>query len=86
MIALDRARPEASDNLYACEIKLPPRVARLVLGADPTGGATDLREAVEPDVELDQVVLPRRQRAELEQLLAAQPGLSAAAGRVGYDR
>src|SRR5690242_21774459 len=31
LIALDRARPEAKDNVSACEIKLPPRVARVVL-------------------------------------------------------
>ena len=40
LIALDRARPEAKDNLVACELKLPPRVARVILGGDPTGGAS----------------------------------------------
>jgi hypothetical protein len=37
-------------------------------------------------VALDAVVLPAEQRAELEQLLLAQPGLSARLAEWGYDR
>lgn len=85
LIALDRSRPEARDNLSACEVKLPPRVARLVLGSDPTGGASTYARLVEPDVALDQVVLPDEARAELEQLLAAQAGLARRLADWGYD-
>ena len=85
LIALDRARPEAKDNVNACELKLPPRVARVILGADPTGGAATYARLVTPDVELDSVVLPDDARAELEQLLAAQPGLGARLAEWGYD-
>lgn len=85
LIALDRARPEAKDNVNACELKLPPRVARLILGSDPTGGATTYARLVVPDVELDSVVLSGEARAELEQLLAAQPGLGARLREWGYD-
>jgi len=85
LIALDRARPEAKDNVNACEIKLPPRVARLILGSDPTGGASTYARLTTPDVELDNVVLPDDARAELEQLLAAQPGLGARLAEWGYD-
>ncbi|MGZ3429020.1 MAG: ATP-binding protein, partial [Polyangia bacterium] len=85
LIALDRARPDAKDNLVACEIKLPPRVARVILGGDPTGGASTYARLVAPDVELDSVVLPDGARAELEQLLAAQPGLTRRLSEWGYD-
>jgi len=85
LIALDRARPEAKDNVNAAEIKLPPRVARVILGADPTGGASTFARLTTPDVGLDSVVLPDDARAELEQLLAAQPGLSARLAEWGYD-
>jgi len=85
LIALDRARPEARDNVNACEIKLPPRVARLILGSDPTGGASTFARLTTPDVELDSVVLPDDARAELEQLLAAQPGLGTRLREWGYD-
>jgi SpoVK/Ycf46/Vps4 family AAA+-type ATPase len=70
----------------ACEVKLPPRVARLVLGSDPAGGASSWVRVTTPDVELADVVLPDEQRAELEQILAAQPGLSARLDAWGYDR
>ncbi len=86
LIALDRARPDARDNVAACEIKLPPRVARVILGADPTGGASTYARLVAPDVELDGVVLPDDARAELEQLLSAQPGLARRLAEWGYDR
>jgi SpoVK/Ycf46/Vps4 family AAA+-type ATPase len=85
LVALDRARPEARDNVNACEIKLPPRVARVILGSDPTGGASTYARLTTPDVELDSVVLPDDARAELEQLLAAQPGLGARLAEWGYD-
>ena len=85
LIALDRARPEAKDNVNACEIKLPPRVARVVLGADPTAGAATYARLSTPDVALDSVVLPDDVRAELEQLLAAQPGLGTRLSEWGYD-
>ncbi|HEX9104833.1 MAG TPA: hypothetical protein VF997_21630, partial [Polyangia bacterium] len=85
LIALDRARPEAKDNVNACELKLPPRVARVILGADPTGGASTYARLSTPDVALDSVVLPDEARAELEQLLAAQAGLGARLSEWGYD-
>ncbi len=85
LIALDRARPEAKDNVNACEIKLPPRVARVLLGADPTAGASTFARLTTPDVTLDSVVLPDDARAELEQLLAAQPGLGTRLTEWGYD-
>jgi SpoVK/Ycf46/Vps4 family AAA+-type ATPase len=85
LIALDRARPDAKDNVNAAEIKLPPRVARVILGADPTGGASTFARLTTPDVGLDSVVLPDDARAELEQLLAAQPGLGARLAEWGYD-
>jgi SpoVK/Ycf46/Vps4 family AAA+-type ATPase len=85
LIALDRGRPEARDNLSACEIKLPPRVARLLLGSDPTGGASTYARLTDPDVELDAVVLPDEARRELEQVLAAQPGLGRRLADWGYD-
>lgn len=86
LIVLERSRPEAKDNLSACEVKLPPRVARVVLGVDPTGGASPYARLVAPDVELDDVVLPDDARAELEQLLAAQPGLERRLSEWGYDK
>ena len=72
--------------MSACEVKLPPRVARVVLGVDPAGGASAYARLVEPDVELDSVVLPDDARAELEQLLAAQPGLERRLSEWGYDK
>ncbi|MDB4964452.1 MAG: hypothetical protein JWN44_141 [Myxococcales bacterium] len=86
LIALDRGRPESKDNVNACEIKLPSRVARVILGADPTGGATTYARLSTPDVELESVVLPDDARAELEQLLSAQHGLSKRLIEWGYDR
>src|SRR5262249_38805502 len=85
LIGLDRARPEAKDNVNACEIKLPPHVARVLLGADPTAGASTYARLSTPDVALDSVVLPDDARAELEQLLAAQPGLGTRLREWGYD-
>jgi SpoVK/Ycf46/Vps4 family AAA+-type ATPase len=85
LIALDRARPEARDNVNACEIKLPPRVARVLLGSDPTAGAATYAHLTTPDVALDSVVLPDDARAELEQLIAAQPGLGKRLQEWGYD-
>lgn len=85
LIVLDRARPEAKDNVNAAEIKLPPRVARVILGADPTGGASTYARLSTPDVDLDAVVLPEEARAELEQLLTAQAGLGQRLSDWGYD-
>ena len=85
LIVLDRARPEAKDNVNAAEIKLPPRVARVILGADPTGGASTYARLSTPDVDLDSVVLPEEARAELEQLLTAQAGLAQRLSAWGYD-
>jgi SpoVK/Ycf46/Vps4 family AAA+-type ATPase len=86
LIVLDRVRPEARDNLLACELKLPARVARVVLGSDPAGGGSAFAQLVQPDVALESVVLPEEQRGEIEQLLAAQPGLGARLAEWGYDR
>src|SRR5262249_8507876 len=58
LILLDRSRPDARDNLLQCEIKLPPRVARVLLGTDPSGGAATFARLIAPDVELEQVMLP----------------------------
>jgi SpoVK/Ycf46/Vps4 family AAA+-type ATPase len=85
LITLDRARPEARENLLACELKLPPRVARRVLGTDPTGGGLGAARLVTPELDLDQVVLPAETRAELDPLLAAQPGLQRRLSEWGYD-
>jgi SpoVK/Ycf46/Vps4 family AAA+-type ATPase len=85
LITLDRARPEARDNLLACELKLPPRVARIVLGTDPSGGASAFSRLVEPDIDLEQVVLADDLRAEIDQLVAAQPKLAARLKEWGYD-
>jgi SpoVK/Ycf46/Vps4 family AAA+-type ATPase len=85
LITLDRARPEARENLLACELKLPPRVARIILGSDPTGGASTFSRLVEPDVDLEQVILADDIRAELDQLIAAQPQLAARLKEWGYD-
>src|SRR5439155_10875926 len=72
------------DNLLACEIKLPARVARVILGTDPSGGASTFAKLVTPDVTLEQVVLPDDARAELDQLLGAQANLSARLSEWGY--
>lgn len=85
LLLVDRNRPEARENLLACELKLPPRVARLILGQEPTG-ATPWSNLVEPEVALDQVVLPEELRAELETLLSAQPHLAARLSTWGFDR
>lgn len=85
LITLDRARPEARDSLSACEIKLPPRVARLILGSDPSGGVATAGRLIEPTVELDRVVLSDEAQAELAQLLRAQPGLGRRLSAWGYD-
>ncbi|HEX4462950.1 MAG TPA: ATP-binding protein, partial [Polyangia bacterium] len=89
LVTLDRARPDAKDNLLACELKLPPRVARVVLGQNQeglSGQTATYAKLSRPEVALDDVVLPAESRAELEQLLAAQPGLSARLHAWGYDR
>jgi SpoVK/Ycf46/Vps4 family AAA+-type ATPase len=85
LITLDRARPEARENLLACELRLPPRVARLVLGTDPTGGASSSSRLVEPDANLEQVILADDIRLEIDQLVAAQPKLKARLAEWGYD-
>jgi SpoVK/Ycf46/Vps4 family AAA+-type ATPase len=85
LVTLDRGRPDARDNLLSCELKLPPRVARIVLGTDPSGGASAFSRLVEPDVDLEQVVLADELRAELDQLVAAQPKLAARLREWGYD-
>lgn len=85
LLSLDRARPEARENLLACELKLPPRVARLLLGQE-VSAALPFSNLVEPDVSLEQVVLPDEQAAELEALLAAQPSLGQRLSAWGFDR
>ena len=85
LISLDRARPEARDNLLACELKLPPRVARIALGSDPSGGAINFSRLVDPEIDLDQVILADDIRLELDQLVASQPKLSARLAAWGYD-
>ncbi len=86
LIHLDRGRPEGRESLLACEIKLPPRVARLVMGQDPSAGAQPYSNLIEPDVTLDQVIVPDEVRADIEALVAAQPGLSRRLGEWGFDR
>jgi SpoVK/Ycf46/Vps4 family AAA+-type ATPase len=86
LIALDRGRPDGRESLLACEIKLPPRVARLVLGQDPSAGALPYSNLIEPDVTLDQVVLPDEVRSDLDALIAAQPGLTRRLGEWGFDK
>jgi SpoVK/Ycf46/Vps4 family AAA+-type ATPase len=84
LLTLDRSRPEARENLLACELKLPARVAAVVLGSDPTGGAGGYAQLVEPIGSLDEVVLPDETRRELERLVAAQPALKARLDEWGY--
>ena len=84
LIVLDRSRPEARENLLACELKLPARVAQLMLGSDPAGGASPFARLVEPELTLEDVVLPAGTRRELDQLLAAQPGLPGQLAEWGY--
>jgi SpoVK/Ycf46/Vps4 family AAA+-type ATPase len=85
LLTLDRNRPDAKDNLLNCELKVPPRVARIILGSDPTGGGVSYAQLEEPEVELDQVMLPPETRQELVQLLAAQPSLRERLSDWGYD-
>jgi SpoVK/Ycf46/Vps4 family AAA+-type ATPase len=84
LITLDRSRPDAKDNLLACEIKLPPRILRAMLGTDPTGGTTAYARLLAPEAELADVVLSDAARADLEQLLGAQPRLSERLSAWGY--
>jgi SpoVK/Ycf46/Vps4 family AAA+-type ATPase len=84
LVLLDRTRPEARDNLLACELKLPPRVARLVLGTDPSGGAANYARLSAPDESLADVVMPSEARSELEQLLDSQSTLTRRLGEWGY--
>jgi SpoVK/Ycf46/Vps4 family AAA+-type ATPase len=86
LVHLDRTRPEAKDNVLACEVKLPPRVLRLILGSDPTGGAATYARLVEPEARLDDVVLPPDTRRAVEQLLASQPGLERRLAEWGYAK
>jgi SpoVK/Ycf46/Vps4 family AAA+-type ATPase len=85
LIYLDRNRPDAKDNLLACEIKLPSRVARAILGSDPSGGAATYARLVAPTVELDAVILPDDTRGELEQVMKAQASLQDRLGDWGYQ-
>ncbi|MSP60320.1 MAG: AAA family ATPase [Myxococcales bacterium] len=86
LLLLDRGRPDARENLLACELKLPPRVTRLITGIDPSAGTLPSSNLIEPDVTLDDVVLPPEIRSELDGLIAAQPGLSRRLGEWGFDR
>lgn len=86
LLTLDRSRPDARENVLACELKVPPRVARLVLGQDPWAGGAPYTALVDPDVALDQVVLTDETRADLESLLAAQPHLRARLTAWGFDK
>ena len=85
LVVLDRSRPDARENFLACEVKLPPRVMRLFLGQDAQGGGNAYSSLVEPDVSLDQVVLPPEARADLEALLDAQPERDARLHAWGFD-
>lgn len=85
LIHLDRARPDAKDNVLACELKLPTRVARLILGSDPTGGAITYARLITPEVGLDQVILPADAQLQIDQLLLAQPGLQKRLAEWGYE-
>ena len=85
LLHLDRARPDSKDNVLACELKLPTRVARLILGSDPTGGAITYARLIKPEVGLDQVVLPADAQLQIDQLLAAQPGLQKRLAEWGYE-
>jgi SpoVK/Ycf46/Vps4 family AAA+-type ATPase len=84
LITLDRNRPDAKDNLLACELKLPARVMRIILGTDPTGGTSAYSRLIDPEQDLSEVVLSDDVRAELEQLVRAQPGLSKRLSEWGY--
>ena len=64
LLLLDRTRPEARENLLACELKLPPRVAGLILGREALAGAAPYSSLVEPDITLEQVILPARSPPE----------------------
>jgi SpoVK/Ycf46/Vps4 family AAA+-type ATPase len=86
LLLLDRTRPEAKENLLACELKLPSRVARLVLGSDPTGGAIAIGKLTTPEPTLDEVVLADDVRTQLEQLLGAAPGLDRKLSEWGYEK
>ena len=87
LLVLDRTcRPDARENLLACELKLPPRVARILLGQDPQAGVTPYSNLIDPDVTLDRVILPPEVRADLDALLAAQPHLAKRLGEWGFDR
>jgi SpoVK/Ycf46/Vps4 family AAA+-type ATPase len=86
LLVLDRGRPDARESLLACEVKLPPRVARLVTGQDPAAGAAPYTNLIESDTPLEQVVLPDEVQSDLEGLIAAQPGLSRRLGEWGFDK
>jgi SpoVK/Ycf46/Vps4 family AAA+-type ATPase len=85
LVHLDRGRPDSKDNVLACELKLPARVSRLVLGSDPTGGASTYARLVQPTTELSTVILPADARAQVDQLLAAQPRLEKRLADWGYE-
>ncbi len=86
LIQLDRNKPDARDNLLACELKLPARVARLILGSDPSGGAANYARLAKPEATLDDVVMPDEVRADLEQLVDAQANLSQRLSEWGYQK
>ena len=87
LVTLDRARPEAKDNLST-----PARSSCLRAWRGSCSAATRRRARPpsrgcrRPTVGLDSVVLPDDARAELEQVLAAQPGLGTRLSEWGYDR
>ena len=86
LIVVDRSRPDARENLLACEVKLPPRVARIAMGQDPAAGASPYSNLVEPDVTLEDVILPPEVRADLEGLVSAQPQLAGRLTEWGLDK
>lgn len=74
LIYLDRNRPEARQNLLAAEIKLPPRVSRLIIGSDIGGDIQGQIQWIKPAdaPALADISLPAETKKELNQLLSAQ--------------
>jgi len=68
-------------------LELPRRVSSLILGEyDVDDQITTFSSVVDPDVELDQVVLPQEKKAELLQLLSTREAYLAARKEWGFDR
>ncbi|HEX2574606.1 MAG TPA: ATP-binding protein [Polyangia bacterium] len=75
LVLLDRGRPESREDLLGCELRLPPRVARVLLGQELPVGARAYARLLQPEVTLDDVVLPPEVQAEVESLASSVPGL-----------